>query len=165
MDGRGNQDGVSSDSHEMLITPTLARDKGINIIALGEKPATNFDASAVLTPGGNSGFRVRSGADHQSTNFGVQTSGILRRSCLNSTPNLATISGLAGDLEYNIAAHGETNLLGDGALQNSTGHATLGRTPSVSTECKMYIPCILLNLSIVFKIISFTLCIFIKFSC
>ncbi|XP_047736859.1 uncharacterized protein LOC108665296 [Hyalella azteca] len=132
MDGRGNQDGVSSDSNEMLITPTLGREKGINIIALGEKPATNFDASAVLTSAGNSGFRVRSGVDHQSTNFGVQTSGILRRSCLNSTPNLATISGLAGDLEYNIAAHGETNLLGSGALQNSTGHATLGRTPSFS---------------------------------
>ncbi|KAF2366114.1 Immunoglobulin-like domain [Trinorchestia longiramus] len=138
LDGRGNQDGISSDSHEMLIGPAVACEKGINIIPLGEKPSSNFDASALLASGGNSSFRVRpplvsnDHLSHHSTKFGVPTSGILRRSCLNSTPNLATISGLSGNLDYNIAPGIERGLGTANDTDKSLGHTSLGRMPSFS---------------------------------
>lgn len=143
LDVRSSQDGVSSDSHEMLIAPSIARDKGINIIPLGEKPPAIFDPTTSVGEGGgigNTSFRVRPSFvsnDHavvssSTSNFGVPTSGILRRPCLASTPNLAIISGMAGDLAYNMTPTGPVVIGGpDG---KPMGHATLGRTPSVSCD-------------------------------
>lgn len=133
-----NSDGLGCDSHELLISPSANKGKLTSSSAVGLIEG--------IRSSGNSSFRVSQPLQSSSStlmkpmnvevphsmesnmlNF-EQGSGTFRRSCLASTPNLATICGVSAGMENSSQEILLTSVAGSGNVT----HATLGRQPLVS---------------------------------